>query len=187
MESPARAEPSRRSGNTHGFCVTGGLPPIASEPTPSPRLWTTSPGATPAKLCEHYHRVWKPDPKTGTFYFGGNRNFLLWSDMHSFVIDWILYVLNAERPGSGLNGAVRPHLISPASAASPEPQPAQSSSPPPLHRHHRDRPGSSDPRLFPPATALFQRARSARPYAAAVTPWPWLRPPKVAFRFTSAP
>ena len=78
--STARAEPPRRSGNTHGFCVTGGLPPIASEPTPSPRLWTTPPGATPAKLCEHYHRAWKLGPKTGTFYFGGIRNFLVWSD-----------------------------------------------------------------------------------------------------------
>ena len=78
--STARAEPSRRSGNTHGFCVTGGLPPIASEPTPSPRLWTTPPGATPTKLCEHYHRVQKLDPKTGTFYLAGNRNFLFGSD-----------------------------------------------------------------------------------------------------------
>ena len=56
--------------------ITGGLPPIASEPTPSPRLWTTSPGANPAKLCEHYHRAQKLAPKPelstwpgiGTFY-----------------------------------------------------------------------------------------------------------------------
>src|SRR5215210_8732657 len=81
--STARAEPSRRSGNTHGFCVTGGLPPIASEPTPSPRLWTTPPGATPAKLCEHYHRVQQLDPKTGTFYLAANRNFLFGSDSTS--------------------------------------------------------------------------------------------------------
>ena len=51
--------------NVHGFCVTGGLPPIASEPTPSPRLWTTPPGATPAKLCTSAHcRLCPPDPST---------------------------------------------------------------------------------------------------------------------------
>src|ERR1019366_5838924 len=27
-----------------------------------------------------YHEGLKPTRKTGTFYFGGNRNFLLWSD-----------------------------------------------------------------------------------------------------------
>src|SRR5262245_50454743 len=60
----------------HGFCVTGGLSPIASEPTPSPRLWATPPGATPARLCEHTMRVrtrpLKPELSTwlgiGTFY-----------------------------------------------------------------------------------------------------------------------
>jgi hypothetical protein len=31
---PGRTDLSWRSGNTHGFCVTGGAPPIASEPTP---------------------------------------------------------------------------------------------------------------------------------------------------------
>ncbi len=70
------AMPSWRSGNTHGFCVTGGLPPIASEPTPSPRLWATPPGATPARLCEHTMRVpnrtANPELSTwlgiGTFY-----------------------------------------------------------------------------------------------------------------------
>ena len=73
---PGRTEPSRRSGKTHGFCVTGGIPPIASEPTPSPRLWATAPGATPARLCEHTmragHRPSKEELSTwlgvGTFY-----------------------------------------------------------------------------------------------------------------------
>lgn len=44
--------PSWRSGKTHGFCVTGGHSPIASEPTPSPRLWAAAPGATPALPIE---------------------------------------------------------------------------------------------------------------------------------------
>ena len=50
--------------------------PIASEPTPSPRLWATAPGATPARLCEHTMRVASRPPKPelstwlgiGTFY-----------------------------------------------------------------------------------------------------------------------
>src|SRR5215471_6832820 len=73
---PGSTKPSWRSGNTHGFCVTGGLSPIASEPTPSPRLWATSPGATPTRLCEYTmrasNRSSKPELSTwlgrGTFY-----------------------------------------------------------------------------------------------------------------------
>ena len=72
--------PSWRSGNTHGFCVTGGLSPIASEPTPSPRLWATPPGATPARLMRTYHGLAARPLKTGTFYFAGKRNFLLCLD-----------------------------------------------------------------------------------------------------------
>jgi hypothetical protein len=45
--------PSWHSGKTHGLCVPGGHPPIASEPTPSLRLWATAPGAAPARLIEH--------------------------------------------------------------------------------------------------------------------------------------
>jgi hypothetical protein len=75
--------PSWRSGSTHGFCVTGGHPPIASEPTPSPRLWATAPGATPVRLCEHTTRVRSRPSKTGTFYLAGNRNFLFGSDSAS--------------------------------------------------------------------------------------------------------
>src|ERR1022692_1421462 len=69
--------PSWRSGNTHGFCVTGGHSPITSEPTPSRRLWAAAPGATPALRIEHTtggrggHS--KPERSTllesGTFYF----------------------------------------------------------------------------------------------------------------------
>ena len=74
--STARAEPCWRSGISRGFCVTAGLPPIASEPTPSPRLWATSPSATPVRLCEHTMgftmRTPKPElstwPGIGTFY-----------------------------------------------------------------------------------------------------------------------
>src|SRR5690349_15023022 len=77
---PGSTKPSWRSGNTHGFCVTGGHPPIASEPTPSPRLWAAAPGATPVRLCEHTMRVGDRTPKTGTFYLAGNRNFLFGSD-----------------------------------------------------------------------------------------------------------
>ncbi len=74
---PGATMPPWRSGNTHGFCVTGGHPPIASEPTPSLRLWATAPGATPARLTElttggPADRS-KPELptllETGTFYF----------------------------------------------------------------------------------------------------------------------
>src|ERR1041385_7440456 len=75
---PDRTELPWRSGNTHGFCVTGGLPPIAAEPPPSPRLWAAPPGATPAGLCDHTMRADRrlsiPELSTlagiGTFYFG---------------------------------------------------------------------------------------------------------------------
>src|SRR5665213_2663971 len=78
---PGSTKPSWRSGNTHGFCVTGGHPPIASEPTPSPRLWATAPGATPVRLCEHTMRVSSRPSKpelstwleTGTFYLAPTR------------------------------------------------------------------------------------------------------------------
>src|SRR5215831_18456026 len=73
---PTERSPPWRSGNNHGFCVTGGPPPIAAEPTPSPRLWATPPGATPAGLCEHTMgadcQPSKPGlstwPGIGTFY-----------------------------------------------------------------------------------------------------------------------
>jgi hypothetical protein len=69
--------PSWHSRKTHGFCVTGGHPPIASEPTPSLRLWATAPGATPARLIEHITARSGSRSKaelstlleTGSFYF----------------------------------------------------------------------------------------------------------------------
>ena len=73
--------PSSATGKTTRIVIAvGGPRRLLPEPTPSPRLWATAPGATPARLCEHTMRVCKPTLKTGTFYFGGNRNFLLWSD-----------------------------------------------------------------------------------------------------------
>jgi hypothetical protein len=49
---------------------------LLPEPTPSPRLWATAPGATPVRLCEHTMRVSNRPSKpelstwleTGTFY-----------------------------------------------------------------------------------------------------------------------
>jgi len=69
--------PSWCSGNTHGFCITGGYSPIASEPTPSRRLWAAAPGATPALRVESTTGGGsgrsKPERSTllesGTFYF----------------------------------------------------------------------------------------------------------------------
>jgi hypothetical protein len=76
--------PSWRSGSTHGFCITGGHSPIASEPTPSLRLWAAAPGATPGTADRTYHG-WSQRPlKTGTFYFARKRNFLLCLDKSIF-------------------------------------------------------------------------------------------------------
>ena len=63
-----------------GSASLEGISPIASEPTPSPRLWATPPGATPAKLCEHYHRAQSRPSKPELSTLVGNRNFLLWPD-----------------------------------------------------------------------------------------------------------
>src|ERR1044072_8117768 len=81
--SPKQWIPTERSSPGAPATLTGsasqeGLPPIASEPTPSPRLWATPPGATPAGLCEHTMRADRrlsiPELSTlagiGTFYFG---------------------------------------------------------------------------------------------------------------------
>src|ERR1700686_1381738 len=91
---PSSTMPSWRSGKTHGFCVTGGHSPIASEPTPSPRLWATALGATPARLCEHTMRVAsrpsKPELPTlaavGTFYFGPTCSLRRYPDFLGFCI-----------------------------------------------------------------------------------------------------
>ena len=53
-----------------------GLRRLLPEPTPSPRLWATPPGATPERLCQHNRRVLNRPPKpelstwlgAGTFY-----------------------------------------------------------------------------------------------------------------------
>ena len=99
--NPSSTMPSWRSGNTHGFCVTGGHLPIASEPTPSPRLWVTAPGATPARLCEHTMRVFLPTLRTGTFYLAGIRNFLFGSDSlggpQAAIGDWYRERIEVEQ------------------------------------------------------------------------------------------
>src|SRR3982751_3187173 len=68
--------PSWRSGKTHRFCVTGGHRPIASEPTPSPRLWAPR-QARPQRSCANIPRGLQPNPqkpelstwlRTGSFY-----------------------------------------------------------------------------------------------------------------------
>src|SRR5215469_3598911 len=78
--STARAEPCRRSGNHTGSAHCR-APADCFGANPSPRLWATPPGATPAKLCEHTTRIQNRILKTGTFYLAGIRNFLLGSDI----------------------------------------------------------------------------------------------------------
>jgi hypothetical protein len=69
--------PSWRSGKTHGFCVTGGHSPIAPEPTPSLRLWATTPGATPTRLCQHNMGI-PEDPKNRNFLSGSKEELSTW-------------------------------------------------------------------------------------------------------------
>ncbi len=57
-----------------------GLGPISSEPAPSHRPWASVAGATPRRTTAGYHGFSVVPVRTGTFYFAGNRNFLLCSD-----------------------------------------------------------------------------------------------------------
>ena len=53
-----KALQANRTGKPGGFeSPQEGLRRLLPEPTPSPRLWATAPGATPARLCEHTMRV----------------------------------------------------------------------------------------------------------------------------------
>src|ERR1035441_10246906 len=77
---PNQRAPLRRPVKTTRILIAvgGAWYRLLPEPTPSPRLWATAPGATPARLCEHTMRVFSRPAKpelstlvgTGTFYFG---------------------------------------------------------------------------------------------------------------------
>jgi hypothetical protein len=64
-----------------------GLCRLLSEPTPSPRLCISAKGATPQRTPSDYHALAEGSIKTGTFYFAGNRNFLLCLDSPFFEIN----------------------------------------------------------------------------------------------------
>ena len=85
---PDRAEPSWRSGNTHGFCVTGALPPIASEPNPVASALGNPARRDPGGAVRTYHEGRKLVFKTGTFYLAGNRNFLFGSNTRTTSVVW---------------------------------------------------------------------------------------------------
>ena len=76
--SKTKGPPRRPVKTTRVLIAVGGPRRLLPEPTPSPRLWATAPGATPARLCEHTMRVASRPSKpelstlvgTGTFYFG---------------------------------------------------------------------------------------------------------------------
>src|SRR5471032_838764 len=76
---PARRCPPGAPERLTGSASQEGIRRLLRSQPPSPRLWATSPGATPAKLCEHTMRVTDWPPKIGTFYLAGNRNFLFGS------------------------------------------------------------------------------------------------------------
>lgn len=49
----------------------------------------------PGEAMRTYHGVFSDPGATGTFYFGGNRNFLLWSDTHSSGLSLLTFVTPA--------------------------------------------------------------------------------------------
>ena len=83
---PGQRHPVQES-PPHGFQpLQEGLCRLLSEPTPSPRLCISAQGATPQRTQPDYHALAEGSTKTGTFYFAGNRNFLLCLDTaHSIL------------------------------------------------------------------------------------------------------
>ena len=59
----------------------------------------------PGTAVRTYHEGLNLTPRTGTFYFGGNRNFLLWSDRSGAKVFCIRHLLSKE----GLPGLSRDH------------------------------------------------------------------------------
>src|SRR5579862_4279324 len=76
----ADGRPYRKSPPRDSIALEG-LRRLLPEPTPSPRLWADSPGATPVRLCEYtmggVDRPSKPELSTwlgvGTFYLAPTR------------------------------------------------------------------------------------------------------------------
>jgi hypothetical protein len=77
---PGSPMPSWRSGSNHGFCVTGGHSPIASELTPVASALGIRARRDPGTAVRTYHVGSDTTRKIGSFYFGEIRNFLFWSD-----------------------------------------------------------------------------------------------------------
>src|ERR1051326_2502385 len=77
---PDSTELPWRSGNTHGFCVTGGAPADCFGANPVASALGNPTRRDPGGAMRTYHEGRPAALNTGTFYFGGNRNFLLWSD-----------------------------------------------------------------------------------------------------------
>ena len=79
------------SGITHGFCITAGHSPIASEPTPSRRLWAAAPGATPALRIDHTTggADYRPKPELSTLLESGTFYFALTYPAASLSLPWL--------------------------------------------------------------------------------------------------
>jgi hypothetical protein len=54
----------------------------------------------PGEAVRTYHEGLRSTLKIGTFYFGGNRNFLLWSDITPKLCNWLLPVVQDYRNSS---------------------------------------------------------------------------------------
>ena len=76
---PDRTDPSWRSGNTHGFCVTGrSRRLLRSQPVAS--ALGSLVGRDPDLAVRTYHLGFSTTHQLGTFYLAGVRNFLFGSD-----------------------------------------------------------------------------------------------------------
>ena len=81
--------------------------PIASGANPVASASGNRTRRDPGAAVRTYHEGLNLTPRTGTFYFGGNRNFLLWSDTASTSSN--PFNLDGKRPTRGSELACGPN------------------------------------------------------------------------------
>ena len=75
--------------------------PIASGANPVASALGNRTRRDPGAAVRTYHEGLNLTPRTGTFYFGGNRNFLLWSDKGRWrsLVVWAVHNSYRQTPG----------------------------------------------------------------------------------------
>ena len=81
---PLQESPPRATGKPGCHRALGGLAPTASGANSVASALGIR-GRDPGEAVRTYHQGSERTLKIGTFYFGGIRNFLLWSDMHPIL------------------------------------------------------------------------------------------------------